>query len=420
MRFLYSAAWLLLLPFAFLYLLRRAWKQPEYLRHWGERLGGAPRMEGPVIWLHAVSVGETRAAAPVIQALRQRYPNHALLLTHATPTGRAAGRELYGDGVTQCYLPYDFPLFVHRFLNRVRPRLGVIMETEVWPNLFAACARRGVPVFLANARLSEKSARGYARVRALTAPALQALAGIAAQTEDDARRLRALGAGRIEVTGNVKFDVTPPADAADRAADLRQRLAGRFVFLAASTREGEEALILEALERTPIPGLLLVLVPRHPQRFEEVARLLAERGEHCVRRSRDGRVATDTRVFLGDSMGELAAYYQAADLAYVGGSLLPLGGQNLIEAAAAGCPMLLGPHTFNFAEAADKAVERGAALRVADAGAMAAEAARLRQDPAARAAMRLAGLAFAAENQGATRRLLSLLPATLDQRVMRR
>jgi 3-deoxy-D-manno-octulosonic-acid transferase len=369
MRLLYSLAWLLALPFAFLYLLSRAWNQPEYLRHWSERLGFAPVPPGKrrLIWLHAVSVGETRAAAPLLRALRARHPEHAILLTHATPTGRATGSELFGDSVIQSYLPYDFPPLVWLFLRRVRPLMGVVMETEIWPNLYAACSRRGIPLFLVNARLSEKSARGYGRFRALTAPALRSLAGIAAQTESDALRLRDLGAAEVEISGNIKFDVTPPADSEERARGLRALFAGRFVFLAASTREGEEALLLDALADLGIPGLLLLLVPRHPQRFDAVARLLQERDLAYVRRSTNLPPQAETRVFLGDSMGELAAYYAAADLAYVGGSLLPLGGQNLIEAAAAGCPAMIGPHTWNFAEAAEQAVACGAAARVADA-----------------------------------------------------
>jgi 3-deoxy-D-manno-octulosonic-acid transferase len=409
MRLLYSLAWLVLLPFAFLHLLRRARRQPAYLRYWGERLGWAPRIERPVIWLHAVSVGETRATAPLVKALRARHPEHALLLTHATPTGRETGRELFGDAVIQSYLPYDFPPLVWLFLRRTRPLMGVVMETEVWPNLYAACARRGIPLFLVNARMSEKSARGYDRFRSLAAPALRSLSGIVAQTESDGRRLRELGARDVAIGGNVKFDVTPPPDTAEKAERLRALFAGRFVFLAASTREGEEAVLLDALADTTIPGLLLVLVPRHPQRFEEVAKLLELRALPHARRSLGQPVEAATRVYLGDSMGELAAYYAAADLAYVGGSLLPLGGQNLIEAAAAGCPALIGPHTWNFAEASEQAEACGAARRVAGAGELAEVLATLSRDPSARERMRAAGLRFAAENRGATERVMALL-----------
>ena len=411
MRFLYSLAWLIALPFAFLHLLKRARRQPEYLWHWRERLGLAliPATGRPLLWLHAVSVGETRAAAPLVRALWERHPGHAILLTHATPTGRATGRDLFGDSVIQAYLPYDFPPLIWLFLRRAKPVMGVIMETEIWPNLYAACARRGIPLYLANARLSEKSARGYGRFRALTAPALRSLAGIAAQTASDARRLESLGATSVEVCGNVKFDVTPPADTGERAHGLRGLFRDRFVFLAASTRDGEEALLLDEFANLTLPGLLIVLVPRHPQRFAAVATLLEERKIAYVRRGANQPLRDDTRVLLGDSMGELAAYYTAADLAYVGGSLLPLGGQNLIEAAAAGCPALIGPHTWNFAEAAEQAVACGAAQRVADAEVLAKAVLALSRDPETRQRMRAAGLQFAAANRGATERIMALL-----------
>lgn len=414
MRALYTLAWVVSLPLVFLYLLWRARKQPEYLRHWGERLGAAPRLEGrPVIWVHAVSVGETRAAAPLIQALRATYPDHTLLLTHTTPTGRATGAQLFGGGVVQSYLPYDLPGCVRRFLTRTQPRLAVILETEIWPNLLAACARQGVPVFLVNARLSERSARGYARLGTLTRASLERFAGIAAQTAADAERLRRLGAREVVVTGNLKFDVPPPADTAQRAAELRAAFAGRFVLLAASTREGEEALLLDTLPAFELPDLLLVIVPRHPQRFEDVARAIAARGLKFARRSEGQAPAGDVRVYLGDSLGELAAFYAAADLAYVGGSLLPHGGQNLIEAAAAGVPILIGPHTWNFSEAAEQAVACGAALRVADVGAWVEAVKALYADPARRQAMAAAGRAYARSQQGATARVMALLTAAL-------
>lgn len=415
MRLLYSLAWLFTLPFAFLHLLRRARRQPAYLRHWGERLGfvSIPPRQQPLIWLHAVSVGETRAAAPLVKALKSRHPDHALLLTHATPTGRETGQALFGDSVVQSYLPYDFPPLVWLFLRRTRPRMGVIMETEIWPNLYAMCTQRNIPLFLVNARMSEKSARGYARFRTLTAPALLSLTGIAAQTESDARRLHDLGAVNVEVSGNIKFDVTPPPSTAEGSRTLHDLFRNRFVFLAASTREGEEAVIIDAVTGLDIPGLLLVLVPRHPQRFDSVAKLLDERKLAYARRSATQPLASDGQIFLGDSMGELAAYYAAADLAYVGGSLLPLGGQNLIEAAAAGCPALIGPHTWNFAEAAEQAVACGAARRVADAGELAEAVTTLFHDPSTRERMRDSGLRFAALNRGATERVMAMLERRL-------
>jgi len=412
MRFLYSLAWLLVLPFAFLYLLWRARRQPEYLRHWEERLGWVrPWAGGRRIWIHAVSVGETRAAAPLIAAWRARHPDCAILLTHATPTGRETGASLFGETIEQAYLPYDFPVFVWLFLKRAQPDLGVIMETEIWPNLFAACRRRGIPLFLVNARLSPRSAHGYARFRRLTAPALQALSGLLAQTAEDAQRFSELGESRVRVTGNLKFDVSLPAETAQRTLELRQRFAGRFVWLAASTREGEEVLLLEALDQLALPDVLLVLVPRHPQRFDEVARLISGRGQPWMRRS-VAEIKPEACVFLGDSMGEMAAYYAASDVAYIGGSLLPFGGQNLIEAAAAGCPALIGPHTWNFSQAADQAVAAGAALRIADSQALAAALRALHDDATNRESMAAAGRAFAERNRGATQRTIQLLEET--------
>jgi 3-deoxy-D-manno-octulosonic-acid transferase len=415
MRVIYSLAWLVALPFAFLYLLWRSWRQPAYLRHWGERLGFAPLSHTrPVIWLHAVSVGETRAAAPLVAALRQRHPDHAILLTHATPTGRATSHELFGGKVRRAYLPYDVPPLVWLFLHRVRPVMGVILETEIWPNLLAACRHRDIPVLLVNARLSERSARGYQRFAPLVRPALADLSAVAAQTEADAGRLRALGAQTVTVTGNLKFDVTPSPENQAKGVELRNLFGGRFVFLCASTREGEEALLLDALEGFDLPDLLVVLVPRHPQRFDAVAALLRERALPFVRRGEGQPISLDTRVFLGDSMGEMDAYYAAADLCYVGGSLLPLGGQNLIEAAAAGCPALIGPHTWNFLEAADQAVARGAARRVVDVAELRSAILALHGDTQARLKMAEAGLDFARANRGATKRIVSLVEAALN------
>lgn len=414
MRVLYSLAWLLALPFAFLYLLRRGWRQPAYLRHWGERLGLAPRADSrPVIWIHAVSVGETRAAAPLVDAFMRKHPGHAILITHATPTGRATGHELFGDRVRRAYLPYDFPPLAWLFLKRARPVLGIVMETELWPNLFRACRRRAIPVLLVNARMSARSARGYQRFAGLSRMALRDLQAIAAQTEADAERLRALGATEITVAGNVKFDVTPPPDTQAKAAALKYLFAGRFVFLCASTREGEEALLLDALAELDMPDLLTVIVPRHPQRFAAVAELLRSRALPFARRSDGQSVNADTRAFLGDSMGEMAAYYAAADLCYVGGSLLPLGGQNMIEAAAAGCPALFGPHTWNFQEASEQAVSWGAARRVADAGELRDAVQALHGDLLARQGMAQAGLAFARANRGATERTMALVECAL-------
>ena len=409
-RLLYSLALYLLMPWALLHLWLRARRQPAYLEHVAERFGFSEEPAGtPLIWVHAVSVGETRAAEPVIEALRQRHPAHRILVTHTTPTGRQTGVELFGDGVSRCYIPYDFPFAVKRFLRRFRPQVGIVMETEIWPNLIEHCHRRSIPVYLVNARMSEKSARGYARFRSLAGAALRKLAGIGAQTERDAARLAELGAGAVKVTGNIKFDRTAPPEMLALGTRLRGLFGGRKVFLAASTREGEEALILDALAGVDMAELLVVIVPRHPQRFDEVAALLRQRGHAFVRRSENRPVGADIRVVLGDSMGEMFAYYCASDVALVGGSLLPLGGQNLLEACAVGRPVIVGPHTFNFEEATEGAIEAGAALRVADAPALAEAVASLFRDSSRREAMGEAGRRFTQMHRGATERTMAML-----------
>jgi 3-deoxy-D-manno-octulosonic-acid transferase len=414
MRLIYTLAWLGLLPVAFLYLLWRARRQPEYRRHWAERLGMIDLPDHrPLIWLHAVSVGETQAAKPLVQALLERYPDHALLITHATPTGRATAAEIFGDRVMQAYLPYDLPWLVGAFLDRARPRVGIFMETEIWPNLFAACRARQLPIFLVNARLSERSAQGYRKLAPLTRATLACLTGVAAQTGADADRLASLGADKVVVTGNMKFDVQPPPDALDRARLLREFFPNRFVVLAASTRDGEEPLILAAFSKLAVPGLLLLIVPRHPQRFDAVAELLRRRGIDFLRRSDRRPVPPETQVLLGDSMGEMAAYYAACDVAFIGGSLLPLGGQNLIEAAAAGRPILIGPHTWNFREVSEQAIAAGAALRVQSAEELAVQVRSLFDRPEMRVGMGEAGRAFAEKHRGATARVMAMLASAL-------
>lgn len=416
MRRLYTLLLVLLLPYMLFHLLWRSRRQPEYLRHIGERFGfyrGKPA--APLIWLHAVSVGETRAAVPLVARLQARYPGHRILLTHMTPTGRETGRQLFGDQVLQCYLPYDFPFAAKRFLRHFKPEIGLLMETEIWFNLVRTCKKAGVPLLLVNARMSEKSARKYGRFRTLSRDSLQALSAIAAQTEEDARRLIELGAPSVKVTGNLKFDVAVPQSAIDLGKNLRQRFgAARPVFLAASTREGEETLIMESLARIGIPDLLIVIVPRHPQRFDLVATMLAQRGIRFQRRSANEAVAPETQLVLGDSMGEMFAYYAACDLAFIGGSLLPLGGQNLIEAAALGKPVLIGPHTFNFAEVTELAVQAGAALRVANAEELVLAIGDLLKAPEKIKTMSVAARAFADRHRGATERLMALVNEVLS------
>ena len=415
-RLLYTLTLLLLSPWVPLHLLWRARRQPEYLHRWGERFGYyAPRRPAPLIWLHAVSVGETRAAQPLVALLRQHWPEQRILFTHMTPTGRHAGEEIFGDTVERVYLPYDYPWAVRRFLKHFRPTLGVIMETELWPNMIADCHRSSIPLLLVNARLSEKSARRYARFPTLTRQALRGLAAVAAQGGDDAARLTRLGAPDVIVTGNLKFDITPPPEQLALGARLRGLWGGRQVLVAASTRAGEEALLLDALRARSMENLLLVIVPRHPQRFEEVAALIAARGLSFKRRSAvtERAIAPETQVLLGDSMGEMFAYYAASDVAFIGGSLLDYGSQNLIEACAVGVPLLLGPSTYNFAAAAEQALACGAARRIENAEDLLRVAEELLGEAETRRRMGTAGQAFAARHRGASARTLALVEKTL-------
>ena len=422
-RCLYTVVFYLAQPLVWLRLLWRARKQPEYLQHLGERYGFYSQIvPAHLLWLHAVSVGETRAAEPLIKALLDEYPDYSLLLTHMTPTGRATGGELitkYGPRLVQAYLPYDLPDACARFLDHFKPHLGLLMETELWPNLIAAARQRGVPVALINARLSARSQRGYQRFLPLIRPALAALQAVASQTPADALRLISIGGHNVSVLGNIKFDVTPSQEKLELGTQWRQAIGSRPVWLAASTREGEEALILDAYSRLNWPDLLLLLVPRHPQRFSEIAELIEERKLAYVRRSGEAIPTDTTRVWLGDSMGEMPAYYAVADLALIGGTLLPFGGQNLIEAAACGCPVLVGAHTFNFAQATEDAIACGAARRITDIDGAADEIRELLSDGNAMQAMRDAAMSFSKAHRGATVKTLALIekiraPRTAD------
>lgn len=414
-RLIYSLLLWLALPVIVLRLVWRARSEPRYLHHWGERFGlTRPRCRGPAILVHAVSVGEVRAAQPLLAMLREQYPQYDVVLTCTTPTGRVTALEVCGSAALIAYLPYDYPWALRRFLDATRARLLVVMETEVWPNLMAVCAARGLPAVLANARLSERSSSRYRRVAALSAPAFAAFARVAAQTEADARRLLACGARQVQVTGNLKFEVDPPAALLAQGAAWRAALGERQVALAASTRDGEEALIIAAFASLLAKGVLLVLVPRHSPRFAEVAALARARGLVTQRRS-EHLPDADTQVWVGDSMGEMPAYYALADCAYVGGSLLPFGGQNLIEAAACGCPVVVGPHTYNFADAAEAAVAAGAALRVADASALAFTVTELLGDADRRRVMTGAALDFAAAHRGAGKHTLALIEQLLPR-----
>jgi len=413
-RFLYTLLLYLVLPLVPVKLIWRGFKQPAYRQHWLERFGFySVTPTKPIIWLHCVSVGETHASAPLIKAIQQAYPKHQILITHTTPTGRAASQQLFADDVLRVYLPYDVPFAVRQFLKHFQPCIGLLMETELWFNLIAACKKNAVPLLLMNARLSEKSANGYTKLGQLALNGLRSLSAISAQTLTDAKRLGALGASNITVTGNLKFDVQPPADSQQKGAALRLLMGeDRPIFLAASTREGEEKLILEAVRDLPV---LTVIVPRHPQRFNDVADLLRQQSIPFVRRSTLATAITqDTSVVLGDSMGELYTYYAACDFTFIGGSLFNFGGQNLIEAAVMGKPILIGPHTFNFAEATEQAIESGAAIRVSDVNALREQIQDLLIESDKRNNMGEAATAFSQSATGATQKMMIIIAPYLS------
>ncbi len=417
MRLLYTFILWLLMPYAFFRLIWRARKQPEYLRHIPERFGFYSfRCDKPVIWLHAVSVGETRATQGLVDKLSTAFPTHQILFTHTTPTGRVAGEQLYGSRVMRVYLPYDYPFAVNNFLRHFRPQLGILMETEIWFNLIHFCQISGIPLLLLNARMSEKSAKGYSRFSRLTRNALVNLAAISAQTVDDATRLKMLGGTDVDVMGNLKFDIEPPMAMLDLGKQLREQFGtDRKILLAASTRDGEELLILDILEQLTIPSLLLVIVPRHPQRFRDVAAILEQRNIAYQRRSENKSVPSEIRVVLGDSMGEMFGYYAAADLAFIGGSLLSFGGQNLIEACSVGTPVIVGPYTYNFAEVTQLAVKSGAALQVKDHVGLFECVQNLLGSPNTMTEMRRQCEVFVSANRGATERSMQLVLKEFDR-----
>ncbi|MCB1823784.1 MAG: lipid IV(A) 3-deoxy-D-manno-octulosonic acid transferase [Candidatus Competibacteraceae bacterium] len=418
MRSLYTGLLHLLLPLALLRLYWRGRRDAGHRQRWRERLGLIPTLSPGGLWVHAVSLGETRAALPLIRALLDRYPDRPLLVTTTTLTGSRQVREALGERVWHVYAPYDLPGATRRFLRYVRPSLAVIMETELWPNLLRQCATAGIPVLLANARLSERSARGYGRIRGLTAAMLRDVTLIAAQADADAARFRALGAPRVEVAGNLKYDLAAPADLPERGRRLRRDWLGdeRPVWIAASTHAGEDETILDAFAqlRAHWPALLLLLVPRHPERFDNVAALCRQRGFSVIRRSGRNVCAADSAVFLGDSMGELLLFYAAADLAFVGGSLVATGGHNVLEPALLGLPVLFGPHMFNFTEAGERLLAAEAAWRVADAGELAAAVDRLLADPELRRTAGQNGQAVVERHRGALAALLSSIEMLLE------
>lgn len=419
-RHLYTLLLHLALPLIALRLALRARKAPAYARRIRERFSfGLPPMQTGGIWVHAVSVGESIAAAPMIRALQARHPELPITVTCMTPTGSERIQALFGNSVQHCYLPYDLPWAAARFLNRVKPRLAVVMETELWPNHIHQCAKRGIPVAVANARLSERSARGYARFGKLTAPMLAELSLIAVQTQAEAQRFLALGARPecVDVTGSIKYDLKIDAELPQRAAELRRQwqTEQRPVWIAASTHAGEDEIILAAhrqLLKTRT-DTLLILVPRHPERFEAVHELCLNQGLTTRRRSTGQDVQAGDQVLLGDTMGELLFLYALTDIAFVGGSLVANGGHNLLEPAALSKPVLSGPHLFNFLEIATQLREAGALSEVENAEQLAGRLATLLDAPTEMARMSQAGLAVLKANQGALQRLLTGLQRLL-------
>lgn len=422
LRLLYTLTMYLMTPVIVYRLAARGLRYRRYLSRWKERFGffPAPGFKDSS-WVHAVSVGEVNAAAPLIRALMNRYPDAPMVVTTVTPTGSERVQKLFGDRVFHVYLPYDLPASVKRFLDRIRPRFAVIMETEIWPNLFITCKERSIPIVVTNARLSERSLRGYGPVRPLARRAIRCASFVAAQSPQDAERLRVLGAAvtRLAVIGNLKFDIQLPENLAKVGAELRESWgAQRPVWIAASTHEGEELPVLKAHSRVlkRFPDALLLIAPRHPERFRAVASVCRSLGFNTRMRSEKTPPDVRTQCFVIDTMGELLRFYAAADIAFVGGSLEAIGGHNLLEPAALGKPVIVGPHTFNTEEVAFSLIEARAALRVEDETGLGATLVRLLAQADERLAMGHAAQSVLERERGAVERTLRIVEQVLEQR----
>ncbi|GAA0690176.1 3-deoxy-D-manno-octulosonic-acid transferase [Dyella sp. SG562] len=421
MRYLYTLAMYLVTPIIVMRLLARGVRYRDYHRRWRERFGfyRGPTLRGS-IWVHAVSVGEVNAAEPLIKSLREAYVNAPLVVTTVTPTGSERVRQLFGDSVYHVYLPYDLPFAVSRFMQRVRPRLAIIVETEIWPNLYFACKKRGIPLMIVNARLSERSLRGYRPLQGLVRSALSCVRQIAAQSRTDAARYRLLGVepARIVVSGNLKFDMPVPYAAVQAGEELRRQWGHlRPVWIAGSTHEGEELPVLEAhlqvLKR--LPDALLLIAPRHPERFKLVESAVRSLGFSMATRSADRVPTAAHQVFVIDAMGELMQFYAAADLAFVGGSLVPIGGHNVLEPAALSRPVLVGPHTFNFEEITLTLIGEGAAVRLNDASELGTAVLQLLRDAERRKSMGLHAQVVFDRERGAVQRVMELIDKQLQE-----
>ncbi len=416
MRWVYSFLLYLLTPLVFVRLWYRGIRAPAYRLRWGERFGHVPRLaDRPRIWVHAVSVGETIAAAPMIRALQSEYPEHAILVTTTTPTGSQQVSRLFSDSVEHCYLPYDLPHVMRRFLGRIHADCLVVMETELWPNLFYQCRKHHIPVTVVNARLSPGSFRGYQRLSGLVRETLQGVK-VLAQTVDDAERFQLLGARDVHVAGNLKFDLDIDDGVLERGSLLREQLGShRPVWIAASTHQGEDELMIRAhqaiLQR--FPDALLILVPRHPERFDSVTGLVSETGLPFHRRSAGQPVGHDLSVYIGDTLGELLVMLAAADVAFVGGSLVNTGGHNPLEPAVLGVPVITGPHWFNFKGVYPGLIDAGAAVEVNDVEGLASRVDEWFSFPQQMAHAGNEGRGVVGSNQGALLRILEALRAVL-------
>jgi len=418
---LYSLLFYLLTPYIILRLLWRSIKAPAYRQRWNERFGfyrGSYPQD--VIWFHAVSVGEAEALFPLLRLLLSRHPCASLLITTTTPTGSARVQATFGDQVAHVYLPYDLPCVIRRFLKCFKPRLAVIMETEIWPNLYVACGKQNMPLLLINARLSEKSARGYRKIPSLIRASLAKVSLIAAQTRDDAERFVNIGAraDAVEVLGNMKFDIQIAEETIDEGRRLKSSVFGdRFVWIIASTHKDEEAVFLDSYPelKAKIPELLLVIVPRHPQRFLEVKKLCEDRQLNVVMRTSGDPGAATTDVYIADTMGELKMLYAAADIAFIGGSMVPVGGHNLLEAAAVGTPVMFGPYMVNFKEIAEGVLARNAALQCRTQQDIVSTVRSLYADPERRAELARRARAFLQENRGAIAAIAAHIEAAMPK-----
>jgi 3-deoxy-D-manno-octulosonic-acid transferase len=415
LRFIYSCLFYLLIPFILLRLLWRGIKAPAYRSRWRERFAlYNQKFPQGVIWFHAVSVGEAEALFPLVRQIQKQHPDAKLLITTTTPTGSARVKAVMRETVAHVYLPYDVPDAVNRFMQCFKPKLAVIMETEIWPNLFISCGKNNIPLYIINARLSAKSSRGYQKIPTLVHPALAQVSLIATQTQDDASRFIAIGADceKVKILGNIKFDVEIPPAIIEHGLQIKADLfRDRFVWLIASTHKDEEAMFLEIYKeiKQKIPELLLVLVPRHPERFADVKKLCEQLQLSVVMRTSGDRVNTENDVYLVDTMGELKMLYAASDVAFVGGSMVPRGGHNILEAAAVGVPVMFGPYMVNFKEIARGVLSHNAAIQCQNKDELVNSILALYEQPAYREALAEKGREFVRENQGAIARICAML-----------